>query len=111
MACAAGGRTLFGSRCLPQGLIWRRHWQITPPVGVSLVRPVARCLLSGVGVERGIVAGDVVVKTSCWVLKEQPWPPVVGFLLTGGASLWRGCCFWPVPSSTKLSVLPCGVGG
>ena len=71
---------------------------------------VQRALRGGVGT-RGGWLGGVVVKTSCWVLKEQPWPPVVGFLLTGGASLWRGCCFWPVPSSTKLSVLPCGVGG
>ena len=28
--------------------------------------------------ERNSSCGGVVVKTSCWVLKEQPWPPVRG---------------------------------
>ena len=42
-------------------------------------------------------------QTSCWVLKEQPGPRLVGFPAGGGClPLWRGCCFWPVPSSTKL---------
>ena len=49
-----------------------------------------------VGTRDGL-GGGVVIETSCWVLKEQPGPRLVGFPAGGG-----GCCFWPVPSSTKL---------
>src|SRR5678809_1216347 len=57
------------------------------------------------------LVGGVVVETSCWVLKEQPGPRLAGFCCRRGASLWRGCCFWPVPSSTKLCcVWLCPVG-
>ena len=35
------------------------------------------------GVERNSSCGGVVMKTSCWVLKEQPGPRLVGFLLPG----------------------------
>jgi hypothetical protein len=67
---------------------------------VWLVRGVSTAHFSGWVGTRGGLVGGVVVKTSCWVLKEQPDPrwgiPCVG--CPGGG----GCCFWPVPSSTKL---------
>ena len=77
-----------------------------------LVCCVSTAHLSGWVGTRGGLAGGVVIETSCWVLKEQPDPWLVGFLPAGGASLWRGCCFWPVPSSTKLcsGVLASGCG-